>query len=372
MTEKTYQLALVSTPHVGAQTAKTLIRYCGDAQSVFESTPKQLKKIPGIGDQIIAHLHHPEKLERAEKTWCDMQREGIRMLFFTESEYPDRLRPYFDCPAALFVQGKANLQANRIISIVGTRKPTPYGLSVCRKLIEELRPFSPVILSGLAYGIDICAHRAALDSGLSTIGVMAHGHRFIYPESHRPIANKMLESGGLISEYPPFVYPEKEYFPMRNRIVAGACDALIVIETGEKGGSIITANLANGYEKDVFAIPGRLNDNRSKGCHLLIKSHRAALLENVKDLEYILGWGAEQQLVATQQSLFPELNEDEKNIVALLQENGALHIDQLAYQGTTPAHKLPGTLLELECKGVIASIPGQRYVVAAEFQKPHR
>ena len=367
MTQKTYQLALVSTPLVGAQTTKLLILHFGNAQAVFEASAEQLLGVPGIGPQITKNLLDGDLLHRAAETIQHMTDKKIRLIFFTEASYPKRLRAYTDSPAALFVQGNADLHTTRIISIIGTRRPTPYGLRICTELIQELVPYSPLIVSGLAYGIDICAHRTALDKGLSTLGVMAHGHSYLYPQSHKAVSQKMLTAGGLISEYPPFVYPEKKYFPMRNRIVAGICDALIVVETGEKGGSIITANLANGYGKDVFAVPGRLGEAKSKGCHLLIKSHRANLYESAKDLEYILGWGKGSQDKRMQQTLFPELSEEEKIVVNLLQEMGTSTVDQLTYIGVVHPSKLMGVLLELECRGIIKVHPGQQYTLASRL-----
>jgi len=364
MTEEIYQLALVCVPKVGAQTAKTLLSYCGSAEGVFTSTRKALMAIPGIGEQLVHHIQNKDLLSRAAREWDLMQEHGIRLVFYQDSDYPQRLRPYFDAPVGLFLSGALDMNQARVLSIIGTRKPTREGLQICNQLVKDLAPYQPVIVSGMAYGIDICAHRAAMEHALPTIGVLAHGHGYLYPTAHRADAGRMLANGGLVSEYPRFVYPEKEYFPMRNRIVAGMCDALIVIETGERGGSIITANLANGYHKDVFAVPGRLRDPRSKGCNQLIKSHRASLLESAKDISYIMGWDQAQEEGGHQQSLFPELSEDEKNIVALLEESGPVSIDWLCYQSQQSNSKVSTLLLELECRGVVLAKPGNRFTLS--------
>jgi len=364
MTEEIYRLALVCVPKVGAQTAKTLLSYCGSVEGIFTASQQDLLAIPGIGTQLVANIQQPELLDRAAREWDCMQEKGIRLVYFQDAEYPRRLRPYFDAPIGLFLSGNLDLNAPRILSIIGTRKPTREGLQFCYQLVEELRSFQPVIVSGMAYGIDICAHRAAMEHDLPTIGVLAHGHGYLYPTAHRADADRMLARGGLISEYPRFVYPEKEYFPMRNRIVAGMCDALVVIETGERGGSIITANLANGYHKDVFAVPGRLSDPRSKGCNQLIKSHRAALLESAKDIGYIMGWDTPGSNSPQQQTLFTELSEDEKNIVALLDQADPVSIDWLCYQSQQSNSKVAALLLELECRGLVLAKPGNRFSLA--------
>jgi len=362
MTEDIYRLALVCVPKVGAQTAKTLLSYCGSAEGIFTASRKALLAIPGIGAQLVNHIQQPDLLDRATREWDHMQEQGIRLVFYQDPEYPKRLRSYFDAPVGLFLSGNHDLNASKILSIVGTRKPTREGLQICTQLINELRSYQPTIVSGMAYGIDICAHRAAMEQDLPTIGVLAHGHGYLYPTAHRADAERMLSRGGLISEYPRFVYPEKEYFPMRNRIVAGMCDALIVIETGERGGSIITANLANGYHKDVFAVPGRLSDPRSKGCNQLIKSHRASLLESANDISYIMGWDATQS-DKQQQTLFSELSEEEKNIVALLEETGPVSVDWLCYQSQQSNSKVAALLLELECRGIVLAKPGNRFTL---------
>lgn len=361
MNTKLYELALVCVPGVGAQTAKTLISYCGSAEEVFRNSRKALEQIPGIGEQIIDNLQDSQLLAKAEGELEKMEKEGLRLIYYNEPDYPQRLRPFFDCPVGIFYKGNQDLNPRRMLSVIGTRKPTREGLAFCEKLIADLAPYRPVILSGLAYGIDICAHRAALQEGLPTIGAMAHGHQYLYPAAHRGVAEKMTQAGGLLSEYPSFVYPEKEYFPMRNRIVAGMCDALIVVETAARGGSIITANLANGYSKEVFAVPGRVYDKRSQGCNQLIKSHRACLLENVKDIAYILGWNKPKEEGAQQQVLFDELSADQKNIVALLSKDSPVHIDQIMYQSGENSSTLAAILLDLECKGLVQSLPGKRY-----------
>lgn len=363
MDEKVYELALICVPGVGAQTAKTLLSYCGSAREVFQTSSKDLLQIPGVGQKMADSIRSEALLQKAEKEWQYMEETGVRLIMYYEPEYPQRLRTFFDGPVGVFYRGEATLNPPRMLSIIGTRKPTREGLAFCEQLIHDLLPYAPVIVSGLAYGIDICAHKTAMQQGLTTIGVMAHGHRYLYPATHRDIAQAMLNNGGLLSEYPSFVYPEKEYFPMRNRIVAGLCDAVVVVETGAKGGSIITANLANGYNKEVFAVPGRVHDSRSQGCNQLIKTHRAALLEGAADIAYILGWKNPQKAHGQQQVLFEELTDDEKIIVDLLAEETSVHVDHLMRQSQKSNSEMANLLLALEFKGLVQSKPGKHYAL---------
>lgn len=364
MQDLLYKVALNLVPKVGAVTAKHLINYFGDAKTVFKSREKALLNIPGIGPQILAHLQDPNVLFRAEKECQLMEQYGIQAISYQDADYPEKLRHIRDSPSLLFVKGKVTFDHPRIIGIVGTRKPSPQGLAHCADLIQGLKEYQAVIVSGLAYGIDICAHQQALQQQLITWGIMAHGHRYIYPASHRNIAQQMYEDkGALISEYTFSTRAEKEFFPMRNRIVAGLCDAIIVIETAQRGGSMITAQLANQYNKDVFAVPGRLQDPMSKGCNLLIKSHQAALIEKAEDLAYVLRWSAPIEGQGIQQELFLELPQEEKNIVDLLRNHPNLGVDQMALFLSAASHQLIAQLLTLEFKGIVKSLPGNRYTL---------
>lgn len=364
MQDLLYKVALGLVPKVGAVTAKQLILHCGSAAEVFKSKSKTLLDIPGIGPQMVANLQDSSVLHRAERECHLLEEHGIQAVSFQDVDYPEKLRQLRDGPALLFIKGQLELNHPRIIGIVGTRKPSPQGLQHCANLIKGLSGYQPVIISGLAYGIDICAHQAALQEALPTWAVMAHGHQYIYPASHQKVAHQIYEEGGaLISEYSFSTRAEKEFFPMRNRIVAGLCDALIVVETAKRGGSMITAQLANQYNKDVFAIPGRLQDPKSKGCNHLIKSHQAALIEQAEDLGYVLRWDRPKQGQGIQQELFLELPQEEKNIVDLLRNYSNLGIDQMALYLSASSSYLSGQLLTLEFKGIVKSLPGSRYTL---------
>lgn len=358
-----YRIGITKIPKVGAVTARNLISYCGSARGVFEARKKELLKVPGIGEAIAASILQQDVLREAEAEMEFNEQNGIRAIFYTDEEYPHRLRPYDDAPVVLYYKGNANLNYFRIIGMVGTRTPTPSGIAICEELIDGLQAFSPLIISGLAYGIDITAHRKSLITGLDTIGVLGHGLRQLYPQSHRTTAAKMISQGGLLTEFHSHVSPDRENFPMRNRIIAGMCDALIVVETANKGGSIITAEIANQYNKDVFAVPGRLNDKFSQGCNHLIKVHKAALIEKAADIAYIMRWEETDREKSVQTKLFVELSESERQITDLLQHKEGIGIDQLCYLSKKPASQLVTVLLELEFKGVVRALPGKRYVL---------
>lgn len=358
-----YRIAITKISKVGAVTARNLISYCGSAQAVFEARKKELLKVPGIGEAIADSILQQDVLREAEAEMLFNEQHGIRAIFYTDEAYPQRLRPYDDAPVVLYYKGNANLNYFRIIGIVGTRTPTPAGMATCEELIDGLTPFAPLIISGLAYGIDITAHRKSLLAGLDTIGVLGHGLRQLYPQVHRSTAEKMISQGGLLTEFHSKTQPDRENFPMRNRIIAGMCDALIVVETANKGGSIITAEIANQYNKDVFAVPGRLNDKFSQGCNHLIKVHKAALIENAADIAYIMRWEEIDQKRSVQTKLFVELTPMEKQVTDHLHNKDGVGIDQLCYLTKLPASQLVTLLLEMEFKGIIRALPGKRFVL---------
>ena len=358
-----YKVALSCIPKVGAMTARQLISYSGGVEAIFKSKPRELMKIPGIGPQLASNITGGIPLQRAEKQLDLMDRHGIKAIFLFDEEYPERLKHIPDSPILLFYKGTVSLNHHRTVAIVGTRKPTHHGVSICEELVEQLAGYNAHIISGLAYGIDITAHRKSLECKVPTIGVLAHGLHQIYPSVHRKIAAEMLEHGGLLTEYPHGVNAEKEFFPMRNRIVAGLCDALIVIETAKRGGSMITAELANGYSRDVFAIPGRIRDTMSAGCNLLIRNNKAALIESAKDIADFMRWDDIDQRRAIQQQLFVDLEPAEQKIVDLLKENDEMSIDQLTYASDMSSSHLATLLLTLEFKGLVKSLPGKRYIL---------
>ena len=360
----TYQIALTKIPMVGLWTARLLIRNCGSAEAVFSENKKTLAKIPRISPAIVNNIIQadPEALSAHDLSF--ISEHQITPLFFTNSEYPSRLKPFADSPMILYYKGNANLNADRIVSIVGTRTPTDIGKAHCQEIVEGLSKYNVLIISGLAYGIDVTAHQKCLSLQVPTVGVLGHGMSQIYPAAHKPIAARMLEQGGILTQFGPDKGPEREHFPMRNAVVAGMSDAVIVVETARKGGSMITAELANGYNKDVFAVPGRLNDRFSKGCNHLIKSHKAQLLESAEDIGYVMRWTQEDNVKQRQAALFPELNINEKNILNLIGETHQINIDQLAYQAKLGSSEMATLILQLEFKGLIKTLPGKRFVLA--------
>ncbi len=358
------QLALYLTPGIGAVTARNLIAYCGGAEFVFSASRGELLSVPGVGEAIVHQLHTGDALHRAEQEYRKLSEQGVRMISYLDPGYPERLRHYPDSPVLLFERGKAILNAPRTLAIVGTRKPSPRGLILVEKLVRDLSPYQPIIISGLAYGIDAAAHRAAIENNLPTLAVLAHGFDYLYPAAHKELASRIQTSGGaLLTEYPGPVKPDRERFPMRNRIVAGLCDALIVVETGRRGGSMITANIANDYSKHVFAIPGRVGDLTSAGCNHLIKAHRADLLESAEDLLYHLQWDLPDSTQNQQVELFDQTSPEEQQVLAILHQFEKADADTLCRRSGKPPGDLAGILLELECKGLIRSAPGQRYVL---------
>jgi DNA processing protein len=270
-------LALLQVEGVGDIVAKKLINHCGSAENIFHAKFKQLKAIDGIGDILIKNLKDKSIFEKAEQELQVIQTENYNVLYYQNDNYPDKLKHCIDGPLLLFSAGNINFENRKLISIVGTRQITSYGTEFCKKLIEDLAIFNPIIVSGFAYGVDIVAHQAAMDNNLQTIGVLAHGLNQIYPKTHKKFVAKMEQNGGFLTEFWSNSNPDKENFVRRNRIVAGMSEATIVIESAEKGGSLITANLANDYSRDVFAVPGRITDKFSQGCNDLIKTQRVML-----------------------------------------------------------------------------------------------
>lgn len=366
MNDLLYKVALTKVPLVGAVTAKVLVSYCGGAREVFQSRKTELVRIPGIGDAIATNVLEKTVLEEAEKEVDFLMKNNIRPLFYLHKDYPQRLRNLNDAPVMLYYSGTADLNGPRTVGIIGTRTPTPYGLSVCEEIVEGLAPYKPLIVSGLAYGIDVAAHKKSLDAGLETLAVLGHGLARIYPPQHKKVAVDMMRQGGIMTEFASHVGPERENFPMRNRIVAGICDAIIVVETANRGGSIITVQQANGYGRDVFAVPGRLKDKFSQGCNYLIKKNMAQLLESAEDVATLLRWSREDGSPSAniaQGKLFDELTEPEKTVVDLLQANEEMGVDQLSYATAIGQSELSALLLNLEFKGIVRSLPGKRYVL---------
>ncbi len=364
MEDLLYKIALTRIPTVGAVTARTLVSYCGSPAAVFQAKKRELLKIPGIGEQTAVRILATNALKEAEREWQFLQRYGVHPYFYLDEGYPERLRHYHDSPVVLYCKGNPDLNAPRTIGIVGTRQPTAHGLAICEEIVADLNVYNVQIISGLAYGVDVAAHRKCIEIGIPTLGILGHGLHTIYPPAHRSIAEKMCaQAGGLLTEFPHDTKPDRENFPMRNRIIAGLCDALIVIETAEKGGSMITAHLANEYNKDVFAVPGRLRDPLSQGCNRLIKTHKAALLESAADLAYIMRWDGASVEKNIQPRLFVELTNAEEKIVTLLQQSAEMSIDHIMVSAGFSGSQVAALLLDLEFKGLIRALPGKRYTL---------
>lgn len=359
-----YKVAITQIPMVGAVTARTLISYCGGVEAVFRARKRELCKIPGVGEVVADHVVNQDVLTLAERELLFMEQHGIRPLFYLDKDYPSRLKPYRDSPVMLYYKGEADLNTARTVAVVGTRLPSHQGVAICEEIIEGLKPYGVTVISGLAFGIDITAHRKCLEMEMPTIAALGHGLDRIYPGQHRHVAARMIRNGGLLAEYPSGTQPDREHFPMRNRIIAGLSDAIIVVESGASGGSIITAKIGNGYNKDVFAVPGKPGERSSQGCNHLIKTNQAHLLETAADLAYIMRWEETGSAGGIQQQLFVELDEQEQLIVNLLNENAELGFDALTFECRISQSEMAALLLGLEFKGVIRSLPGKRYVSA--------
>lgn len=360
-----YQIALSLINGVGPVTAKSLIAYCGSAEAVLKAPKKELFKIPGIGPALIdAIQHHAEALRQAETEIEFMNRHGITALAFSDQQYPDRLKQRVDSPSVLYckISDIQLLHAARIVSVVGTRQPTDYGRQICEEFIEGLAPYGVVVVSGLAYGIDVTAHRKASAEGLANFGILGHGLSMIYPSAHRHIAATMIEHGGLITEHTHLTGPDRENFPMRNRIICGMSDALLVVETAATGGSMITADLASRYGCDIFAVPGRIRDPKSAGCNMLIKSDRARLVECAEELADNMNWTPNGQSKGVQISMPLDLSEQESCIIQIIKDLPEIAIDELHHQAGIPSGELAAVILGLEFKGLIRTLPGKRYI----------
>lgn len=356
-----YQIALTMIPNIGDIHGKALVNHFGNASSIFKARRKDLEAIEGIGTVRARSIKDFSDFSLAEKEISFIEKFRITPLFITDKDYPRRLLNCYDNPLLLYYRGNADLNAAKIISMVGTRNNNEYGKNVCEKFIEEIAAESILIISGLAFGIDTIAHRSALKHALQTVGVLAHGLDRIYPPQNKLLAKHMITRGGLLTDYRSGTNPDKQNFPKRNRIVAGICDAVIVIETGLKGGSLITAELANGYNKDVFAIPGRTTDPQNEGCNYLIKNNKACLVTSANDVLENMGWKEQKKITPKKQrELFIELTPNEKIIIEILQP-GQVHIDEIFLRSGLHSSAVASALLTLEMQNVLISLPGKMY-----------
>jgi DNA processing protein len=353
-------LRLQNTKSVGDILAKKLIATVGSAEGVFAEKKHLLQKINGIGSYAIQHLLDESNLRNAQKELQFINKNNIQYCYFLEENYPKNLQHCIDAPILLFQDGNIDLSQERILSVVGTRNMTRYGREFCEELLESLVPYNPIIVSGFAYGVDICAHKAAMKHNLQTIAVLAHGLEQIYPKAHKRYIHQVNEHGGFFTEFFHDETPLRENFLKRNRIVAGLSQATIIIESAAKGGSLVTADIANSYDREVFAVPGKVTDVMSQGCNQLIKNHKAQLLQSAEDLIQFLNWDVQQKIKKPlQKQLFIELNSEEEKIFNYLSENGQQLLDLIALETEIPVYQLASILLQLELKGVIKPLPGK-------------
>ena len=350
---------------VGDVNAKSLLAYCGSASEVFRQNRAHLKKIPGIGERYSGAIARGSAvLNRAEEEIRFIEKHKIKPLFFTDAAYPARLKYCSDSPVLIYYKGNADLNAERIIGIVGTRRPSEYGRLKTEELIAGLKHSGALIVSGLAYGVDYLAHKKAIENELQTVGVLGHGLDRLYPQLHDKLAKKMLDQGGLLTDFMSGTNPDAVNFPKRNRIVAGLCDALVVIESKRTGGSLITATIANSYNKDVFALPGRAGDPLAEGCNGLIKRNRAGLIENAEDLLDAMQWLPKEDTKkpkSRQVPLMLDLSDDERLIMNLFAGKNPLHIDEICHGAGQPVSRVSATLLQLEFSNLVRSRPGKLY-----------
>ena len=371
--EKISNVALGMVQGIGSMLTRQLISYCGASSEVFKQNKARLLKVPGIGsalaDLIISSKN--KVLADAERELNLAEKTGASLLFYTDAEYPDRLKTIADAPALLYYHGKTPLNTTKIVSIVGTRRATEYGRKMTEEIVQGLVKHNCLIVSGLAYGIDIVAHRAALKFGLPTVGVMASGLDIIYPAEHQQTAAAMREQGGLLTENRFGCAPDAPRFPARNRIIAGMADAVIVVEAAETGGALITAELANSYNKDVFAVPGNVHQKSSEGCNKLIFKNKASLITSVADLEYMMNWADDDKNVPPKTKNkkqsppdFTAYSPDEAAVLVLLHDTPEMHIDEISWKSQVPINKLAALLLELEFKGMIKALPGKKFALS--------
>ena len=364
-TELQYQLSLTLIPNIGPVQTKILLQHF-EVPDIFKAKKRELEKIEGIGNIRAESIKSFTDFSKVDEEIAFIEKYKIRPLFITDKDYPKRLLNCYDSPTLLFYKGEADLNHDKVIAIIGTRNHTNYGKQITEQLVEQLTEQNVVIVSGLAFGIDAIAHKAAVKGNLRTIGVLAHGLDQVYPSQHTGLAKEMLKGGGgLLTEFTSQTKPDKHNFPTRNRIVAGMSDATIVVETGIKGGSMITAELANNYNKDVFAFPGRVTDPKSAGCNYLISNNKAALLTDARALIDLMNWDEKKRpMLKKQKELFIELTDEERLIVNILKEKKSVHIDEINLKSGLSSSSVAAAILSLELQNVVLSLPGKLYQIA--------
>lgn len=357
-----YALALQRTKNIGDINAKRLISHCGSAKSVFLEKKHLLSKINGIGSFALQYLFDGNNLKEAEKELQYIEEENISAAYFLDNSYPEKLKYCVDAPIVLFSKGNISLQNQPIISMVGTRKMTNYGRAFCEQLINDIKEYNPIIISGFAYGVDIFSHQMAMKNNLQTIAIIAHGFEEIYPKSHQKYVADVLANGGFMTDFWHTDSIQRENFLKRNRIIAGISEATIIIESAQKGGSLVTADIANSYSRDVFAVPGRATDTYSKGCNALIKNNKAAILSSGKDLIEYLNWDIQlKKPKAIQKQLFVQLNTEEQTIYDFLLKNGKEQLDIISLKCGFAIHQTTTVLFQMEMKGVVKPLPGKLF-----------
>lgn len=362
--DKLYQIALTLIPKIGDVLVRQLISYCGSAEQAFKTPIAKLVKIPNIGQVIAQNIQDKSVLENAWKIIQEADKQEVELLFYTDKNYPNRLKQLYDSPVLLYYKGKADLNVQKTVAIVGTRQSTDYGKSVTEQIVSELSAFNPLIISGLAYGIDIIAHKACLKNNVPTIGVMASGIDLIYPYQHKNTSIQIQEMGGILTEQNFGTQPDQRFFPQRNRMIAGMSDVTIVVEAASKGGALITAEYANNYHRDVFAVPGQIGKSFSEGCNKLIKENKAQIYTSVKDIVETLNWDLEGHEKGKSKNVEIDLSkftEEESAVMSLLHQKQQMHIDDIAWQSQIHVAKLSSLLLNLEFQGHIQSLVGKKY-----------
>lgn len=358
-----HRIALSMLKGIGPVNARNLVAYCGGVDPIFtdRKLKNTLEKVPGIGPKLIASITDKKVMPAAERELEYVRKHKLRMLFYLDGDYPKRLKQCEDAPVILFVKGEVDLDAGRMVSIVGTRTPTEPGKRLCVELVEGLKEVNATIVSGLAYGIDIVAHRTALKNDLPTIGCVAHGLDKLYPGDHASTAKEMVKHGALVSELPSGSPFAPGNFPARNRVIAGLSDCTIVVESASKGGSLISADIASSYDREVFAFPGRPTDPKSEGCNKLIQQNKAALISDAKDVIALMEWSPKKKKAPVQAALFTDLMPDEQALVDIIKTRGKVHIDELCAQSRWAQGKVAGLLLNMEFSGVVRALPGKLY-----------
>ena len=355
-------LRLQQIQHIGSILAKRLISHCGSPSAVFSEKHHHLSRIEGIGTKTIAGIKDIASLKAAEKECKYLEENNINYTYFEDEKYPKYLKHCIDGPLLLFQKGNIQLKDRKIISVVGTRNMTRYGRAFCEEFIETIAPLNPIIVSGMAYGVDICIQKTAAEYNLQTIGCLAHGLNQMYPRAHQKYCDVFEKNGGFITEFWSSTTPEREHFLRRNRIIAGISEATVVIESAEKGGSLVTADIANSYNREVFAVPGRANDSHSLGCNALIKQQKAHLLTSATDLIYMLNWDVlDLPPASIQKKLFSDLDEVERTIYTFIETGGRQVLDTIALECHIPVFRTSSTLLSMELKGFVRPLPGKRF-----------